>query len=77
MIRKVKQEDAAAIAAIYNDHVKHTCVTFEDEEVSVAEMQKRISEISSHYPIWFMRLRMVRLQDIVMRTGGRKNRLTD
>lgn len=50
MIRKVKQEDAAAIAAIYNDHVKHTCVTFEDEEVSVAEMQKRISEISSHYP---------------------------
>lgn len=49
MIRKVKQEDAAAIAAIYNDHVKHTCVTFEDEEVSVAEMQKRISEISSHY----------------------------
>lgn len=50
MIRKVKQEDAAAIAAIYNDYVKHTCVTFEDEEVSVAEMQKRISEISSHYP---------------------------
>ena len=33
MIRKVKQEDAAAIAAIYNDHVKHTCVTFEDRLV--------------------------------------------
>lgn len=50
MIREVKLKDAAAIADIYNEYVKNTCVTFEEVEVSVCEMENRIRHISATYP---------------------------
>ena len=49
-IRPVVKSDAAAIAAIYNYYVLQTIVTFEEEAVSVAEMEQRIEEISAAYP---------------------------
>lgn len=50
MIREVKLEDAAAIAAIYNEYVLNTTITFEKEEVSVEEMSRRIKDFSAHFP---------------------------
>lgn len=43
-IRSATDRDAAALAAIYNHYVAQTCVTFETDPVSAAEMVDRISE---------------------------------
>lgn len=51
MIRPSTPDDAAAIAAIYNHYVRETIVTFEEVEVSGAEMAKRIT--ASH--LWLVR----------------------
>ncbi len=50
MIRNVTTSDAPEISAIYNHYVKNTIVTFEENPVSVEEMQTRIAEISKDYP---------------------------
>ena len=50
MIRKVKQEDCKAIAAIYNGYIANSTTTFETEPVSEEEMGQRISTIASQYP---------------------------
>ena len=50
MIRNVQASDAAPICDIYNHHVLHTIVTFEEQPVSVDEMSGRIKAISSEYP---------------------------
>ena len=50
MIRSVKSSDAAAVAAIYNDYVLNTTITFETESVSVCEMERRIADFSSNFP---------------------------
>lgn len=50
MIRKVELADATDIAGIYNDYVENTTISFEIELISVEDMCKRITEISSHYP---------------------------
>lgn len=50
MIRSVKCSDAAAVAAIYNDYVLNTTITFETESVSVCEMEQRIAVFSSNFP---------------------------
>ena len=42
MIRPARPDDAAAIARIYNHHVLHTAVTFEEVAVDVDEMAARI-----------------------------------
>lgn len=54
MIREVNLSDAAAIAAIYNEYVAKTTISFETEPVTVAEMERRIAAISSHHPymVW-------------------------
>jgi L-amino acid N-acyltransferase YncA len=49
-LRRVKPEDAAQIAEIYNYYIKNTHHTFETEPLSGAEMQKRIVETSEKYP---------------------------
>lgn len=46
MIRPVTTEDAAQICEIYNHYVLETAITFEEEAVPVAEMQRRIAEAS-------------------------------
>lgn len=50
MIRPVKESDAEAIAAIYNYYITNTAITFEENEISAAEMRERILKISSAYP---------------------------
>lgn len=52
MIRKVTEQDAEAIAGIYNYYVEKTIITFETEAVSPAEMRQRIAAISSDYPYY-------------------------
>jgi len=53
MIRSVKAGDATAICDIYNHFVENTIVTFEEQAVSVAEMQGRIWNVTEAYP-WFV-----------------------
>lgn len=50
MIRPVRPEDAAAIAAIYNDYVQHTTISFETEPLTPREMRGRIEQYAAHYP---------------------------
>ncbi|MCX7787265.1 MAG: GNAT family N-acetyltransferase [Spirochaetes bacterium] len=53
-IRRVRLEDAPKICSIYNHYVTHSVCTFEEEPVSVSEMEKRIREVLSSYPwlVW-------------------------
>ena len=53
-IRNAAPGDAAAIAAIYNLHVRSTIVTFELEEVSDEAMSNRISDVQSHGLPWLV-----------------------
>jgi phosphinothricin acetyltransferase len=54
MIRPVTTADAPAICGIYNYYVVNTAVSFEDDPVSVEEMEDRIRIITGRYP-WFVR----------------------
>nr|WP_320118384.1 arsinothricin resistance N-acetyltransferase ArsN1 family B [uncultured Marinifilum sp.] len=55
MIRPVKPSDAKEISDIYNYYISDTCVTFEEEEISVNEMEMRIHDICLKYP-WLVYL---------------------
>lgn len=50
MLRNVTLEDAPAIAEIYNHYVRETIITFEETEVSAAEIEKRIEDTTAKYP---------------------------
>jgi L-amino acid N-acyltransferase YncA len=50
MIRDVRLSDAAAICSIYNEYVKNTIITFEEEPVPVEEMKNRIKDVTQNYP---------------------------
>ena len=54
MIRSATTEDAARICEIYNDYVLHSTITFEEQVVSVDEMQQRIGEVVAELPwlVW-------------------------
>lgn len=43
-VRSADRDDAGRIAAIYNDYIADTCITFETDPVTVAEMAERIQE---------------------------------
>lgn len=49
-IRAARDDDAAAIASIYNHYVERTIVTFEERAVSTAEMAERVAGIAARYP---------------------------
>jgi phosphinothricin acetyltransferase len=53
MIRNVDIEDAGAICDIYNHYVQNTTITFEEEPVSIKEVQGRIAEVTSSLP-WYV-----------------------
>lgn len=53
-IRSVKSSDANAIAVIYNHFIEHTVATFEQENVSTAEMQSRIAKIKAQQLPWLV-----------------------
>ncbi|MDR0663769.1 MAG: GNAT family N-acetyltransferase [Spirochaetaceae bacterium] len=50
MIRPVRISDAPAIRDIYNYYVRFTCVTAEEEDVTVSEMERRITEVTKKFP---------------------------
>ncbi len=50
MIRQARISDAEQICAIYNYYIENSIVTFEEEFVSISEMQERISSASEKYP---------------------------
>lgn len=52
LIRSVKSEDIEQITAIYNHYVKHTIITFEEEEVGAREMEHRMETIIARYPFF-------------------------
>jgi L-amino acid N-acyltransferase YncA len=47
MMRDIELTDAEGVCRIYNHYVENTTITFEEEPVSVAQMQARIAEIRS------------------------------
>ena len=50
MIRPVTKNDAKAISAIYNYYVDSSAISFEENQVTISEMEDRISKISAEYP---------------------------
>jgi phosphinothricin acetyltransferase len=50
MIRPARPEDALAICLIYNHYVTNTVVTFEEEPVTPAGMERRIQTVTAAYP---------------------------
>jgi len=50
MIRIATQNDANAICAIYNYYIKNTCITFEENSITISEMKYRIKSISKEFP---------------------------
>lgn len=51
LFRPVHRDDADAICAIYNPHVRETIVTFEDVPVTPAQMIERIDQVlGAGYP---------------------------
>ena len=50
MIRNVLKSDAPSICNIYNFYVKTSVITFEEEPVTVGEMEKRIIEVTLNFP---------------------------
>jgi L-amino acid N-acyltransferase YncA len=49
-IRPVHAADAARISEIYNHYIHNSVFTFEEEFVSVGQMQQRIERVSPNYP---------------------------
>lgn len=50
MIRTVGKQDASDIASIYNHYINHSIVTFDEYEVSIEKMEKRIETRDQKYP---------------------------
>ena len=50
MIRSVEPKDAREICDIYNFFIINTDISFEEQSVSVDEMEKRIRDVTAMYP---------------------------
>lgn len=50
LIRSATLADAAAICEIYNPYIADTVITFEEQPVSVAEMERRITDVLKALP---------------------------
>lgn len=50
MVRRAKSTDAPAIAAIYNWYVAESVCTFEEEQLSIDEMEQRIAAADEDKP---------------------------
>jgi len=53
MIRSATVEDSAEIVGIYNWYVENTIISFEEDSLSVEQMQQRLGQSDSHSP-WFV-----------------------
>src|SRR5262245_61824273 len=52
-IRDVRADDAAALIAIYNPYIRESIFTFEETEITAADMAARIEAVIASYP-WFV-----------------------
>ena len=50
MIRPVKLSDASDICRIYNEYILKTVITFEENPLSIKDMELRIENITQSYP---------------------------
>lgn len=50
MIRRIKISDAEEICGIYNEYILNTVITFEENPVTIGEMEQRIANITQTYP---------------------------
>lgn len=50
MIRPIRIEDAAAVAAIYNHYIEHSTATFDTEPLSDRQMLSRLEAIVGRRP---------------------------
>ncbi len=50
MIRAATLTDAKAISEIYNYYITNSLVSFEKEEISESEMEKRMKKVMANYP---------------------------
>jgi len=53
-IRPVTRNDCDAIADIYNYYIRETIITFEEEEVSGAEIARRLAEVEASSLPWIV-----------------------
>lgn len=56
MIRPATIADAGAIATIYNHYVTNTTVSFEEEPIPLAEMERRVGDVLSKGQPWLVAL---------------------
>ncbi len=54
MIRDALQEDSVAIAAIYNDYIDNTAISFEEARVSGTDIQGRIEAVQEAGLPWLV-----------------------
>ena len=54
LIRAATVADAAPVAAVYNHYVRETTITFEEEDVPVPEIARRIREVGSASLPWLI-----------------------
>ncbi len=52
MLRLVAPADAQALAAIYNEYVTRSTVSFETEPLSTEDMARRIADIAPRFPFY-------------------------
>ncbi len=50
MIRAARVQDAEALAAIYNEYVLNSTISFETEPLTAAIMRERITRTAAHFP---------------------------
>jgi phosphinothricin acetyltransferase len=50
MIRAANINDAQQLAELYNYYVRHTLITFEEEELTAGQYAERIEKIAANYP---------------------------
>lgn len=70
-IRPATAADAARIAAIYNEYVLATTISFEEAEVSAAEMAARIADVGAAGLPWLVGLHQGAVVGYAYATGWR------
>lgn len=53
-IRPARQDDAGAIAALYNPFIRDTVITFEEQPVSAEQIAERMHNVAEHGLPWLI-----------------------
>ena len=54
VIRPATEDDAAAIAAIYNPYISDSVITFEEEPIDAGEIRQRLATVSNRGLPWLI-----------------------